>query len=856
MSIGSKGAFNTNSDNTEVWEYIDDSQIFTTNNGWLKINKNTIFHFVDNVVNNGLKHKLNIDLNKNEEIYVIINSIIVTTTGNTTISIGLYNYEKRLIDVIYPNDDSSNNLYKYTINNVEPKGLYIQLGLNNDGLTTSCQIDYKLVILNKKQSSCLYYLLSSNNNETINKGSLVNNNDNGLNSLLLAQQTTTSIGGCEEIGNHRNTINFNGEGVISERLSGIRLYSEEEFYYVVNNVTWESHNIAINLYADIFDMESGEISTFSLIKDTYSNSTTLLSVPKNKIYFRLRVNAGHNDTTKFTATASIIKKTGVDFIKSDNPIINLAFDKNTFITKDEAINYIPQDRNKKYVNLIYKDSETKRTEKLTKIYNNSSKIFVEDNLCHIHFDGTTKSSSYFVEVNIKEGETFYYVIDNLAWEGASISINLWNNIDSDVSNDLVKDTYASGIYEITAKKSLRYLIISATPNTSGKTIRYSGDAYIIYGPNYWLKKYIDENNKKELNIWAPNNIYALEGTKLQIFKSGLAPIRNPYNYDLHITDAKNAFGVNKFYFYEYEVNNSDGDFSLKFGLKDDFNTYNCDNLTNIIQVKKGMSPTENKNLLIIGDSFTDQVYWVAELRRLLTGIVTENYSDTSESNIISDNLINITFIGTRDTNLTPNEGYSGKSYGWFATDGSEINNGGTNPFWNTNENKVDFTWYCNQHSYTKIDYCIILLGTNGYNTDEYVNTVWNALLTHNPNIKVIIMSRAFANPWSSGVYGVKTGQEYLSLSNAAISTNKYFQDHCLLEQYKNNFLFVDYNSQIDVFNNYHYELQPVNQRNNDNKIRSSDSLNDNLHPGKLAYWQIADAVRPAFHYWCLNSNQL
>ena len=599
--------------------------------------------------------------------------------------------------------------------------------MNNDGLTTSCKIDYKLIILNKRQSSYLYYLSLSDNNETINKGSLVNYNNNGLNSLLLAQQTTTSIGSCEEIGSYRNTIFFNGDGTISERLNGIRLYSEEEFYYVVNNVTWESHNIAINLYADIFDMDSGEITTFSLIKDTYANSVTLLKVPKNKIYFRMRVNAGHTDTTKFTATASIVKKTDVDFIKSDDSIVNLAFDKNIFITKDNAISYIPQGRNKKYVNLIYKDQETKRTEKLTKIYNNSSNIFVEDNLCHIHFDGTTKSTSYYVEVNIKKGETFYYVVDNLVWEGASVSINLWNNIDSDVSNDLVKDTYASGIYEITAKKSLRYLIISVTPNTNGKTIKYSGDAYIIYGPNYWLKRYIDENNEKSLNVWAPNNIYALENTKLQIFKSSLAPIRNPYNYDLHITDAKSAFGVNRFYFYEYEVNNSDGNFSLRFGLKDDFNVYDCDNLTNIIQVKKGNSPTENKNILIIGDSFTDQVYWVAELKRLLTGITTGEYSDTSESSITSDNLTNITFIGTKHTDTVPNEGYSGKSYGWFATNGSEINGGGTNPFWNINENKVDFTWYCNQHSYTKIDYCIILLGTNGYNTDEYVNIVWDSL---------------------------------------------------------------------------------------------------------------------------------
>lgn len=60
---------------------------------------------------------------------------------------------------------------------------------------------------------------------------------------------------------------------------------------------------------------------------------------------------------------------------------------------------------------------------------------------------------------------------------------------------------------------------------------------------------------------------------------------------------------------------------------------------------------------------------------------------------------------------------------------------------------------------------------------------------------------------------------------------------------------------MDVFNNYHYEEMAANQRNSDVLIRNSKNTNDNLHPGKYAYWQIADAVRPAFHYWCLRSNE-
>ena len=117
------------------------------------------------------------------------------------------------------------------------------------------------------------------------------------------------------------------------------------------------------------------------------------------------------------------------------------------------------------------------------------------------------------------------------------------------------------------------------------------------------------------------------------------------------------------------------------------------------------------------------------------------------------------------------------------------------------------------------------------------------------------MGMAFANPWSTGTLGLAKGEfEYLPMSSRIHSVNSFFQEHCNLDKYKKNFLFVDYNTQMDIFNNYHYEEMNANQRNNVAKIRNSLNHNDNIHPGKFAYWQIADAARPAFHYWCLNSN--
>ena len=350
----------------------------------------------------------------------------------------------------------------------------------------------------------------------------------------------------------------------------------------------------------------------------------------------------------------------------------------------------------------------------------------------------------------------------------------------------------------------------------------------------------------------PEKVFALDGTTLQIFKGGIALVKNPYNYELHIVNPSSSHcGYNRDWCYEYEVDDANSDFILRFGVTNETmeNPAMCSE-TEIVHVSKKSSPASNKNILCIGDSFTEAGYWVSEFKRLLTGVITSSLSDSSDSDITADALTNLTFIGTQDTDRTPNEGVSGMDYDFFASSGrGDV----TNPFWNPNINDVDFDYYCTQNGFSGIDYAVILLGTNGAHSQASVFKVWDKLLAHNANVKVLILGRCFASPYGAGVGGIHKNQEFLSLSEGAQPWNSTLQSYCKRDEYKNNFCFLDYNTQMDIFSNFRFSLLPCNIRNAEVTRRGSTKVYDNVHPWIKAYWQIADVVRAGFHYWCLET---
>lgn len=336
-------------------------------------------------------------------------------------------------------------------------------------------------------------------------------------------------------------------------------------------------------------------------------------------------------------------------------------------------------------------------------------------------------------------------------------------------------------------------------------------------------------------IWSPKNIYSLISTKTQVFKCGLIYAYNVCNWELNINVVSGtAKGYNRDAYYEYTPVEIDMPFEYTFVGKSDRETITAANTTKIIPVKKGISPANNKNILLIGDSFVEAGYFPTELKRMLTG---------TGGNPVADELMNITFIGTKNKDTVAREGYSGKHYKFFSESDS--------PFWDSVLNDIDFTSYCARNGFAAIDYVVIHLGTNGNYTEANISHFWNRLKEHNPDIKVLILGRCFAVPYGTGMAGMSANQTWLSFSSTTQAYNQYMQDFCEREAYNNNFLYVDYNVLLDNLNNMPYQEVNANTRNTTAKIRLAT---DNVHPAPSGYYQIADAVRAAFHYWCLNSN--
>ena len=243
----------------------------------------------------------------------------------------------------------------------------------------------------------------------------------------------------------------------------------------------------------------------------------------------------------------------------------------------------------------------------------------------LHYFGTSKNAQFtFDGVRLCSGERFRYIITDNHYVTHAIAVNLYATViaaDGTVTpNKLLRDAYGNGSWDLTVPEGYTYIEPYVMVYPNGATL-FEGNAFLLTMDDIYIMNAITRN----VNVWMPNNIYALEGTELQVFKCSVAAIRNPDNYDLHIT-GNGTLGVNRNAYYSYDVDVNNPDFELLFGLKDEFGTYNCAHTTKFVHVKKGQSPSTNKNVLVIGDSFTDQEYWVAELRRLLTGQTTDTYS--------------------------------------------------------------------------------------------------------------------------------------------------------------------------------------------------------------------------------------
>lgn len=325
----------------------------------------------------------------------------------------------------------------------------------------------------------------------------------------------------------------------------------------------------------------------------------------------------------------------------------------------------------------------------------------------------------------------------------------------------------------------------------------------------------------------PENLYIVEGNRLEIFKHSIINAINPDNYYLEATIIN---GEPKGYFYDrvyiYDAQIGDADMTIQFTIKND-KLEIIDTQKSIIHVvEKASNPLANKTVLLIGDSFTQTDVYPNELSRRLkeTGGLP-----------IADELENLTFIGTNNFDGLPREGWSGKSWSHFLSNKS--------PFYNPKTKQIDFENYCKVNGYKGIDYVVILLGTNDFSNNTIISSLFNKLISYNPNIKGIVTGVITPTPFGgAGSEGIHTNQTYFKGVVNSLAYNRKLET-LVKNNYKATFVFADILPSLDTQNNMQFAKVPSSFRNLTTLVKQGTN---NVHPAKAGYLQIADIIYNAF----------
>lgn len=335
----------------------------------------------------------------------------------------------------------------------------------------------------------------------------------------------------------------------------------------------------------------------------------------------------------------------------------------------------------------------------------------------------------------------------------------------------------------------------------------------------------NENSSDGIGVYLslPENLYVVEGNRLEIFKKSIVHAINPDNYYL---EAKIVSGEPNGYFYDrvyiYDAQAGDDNMTIKFTLKNDKLEVIDSKKSIITVVPKASSPSTNKTVLLIGDSFTQTVTYPNELSRRLLG---------KEGVPIGDGLNNLTFIGTNDFGGLPREGWSGKSWDFFL--------GNDSPFYNSDTDQIDFENYCAVNGYSGIDYVVILLGTNSQSNDITISSLFDKLIAYNPNIKGVITGKILPTPFGgAGSVGIQTNQMYFKAMASSLAYNRRMEA-LVKKKYNSTFIFADILPSLDVENNMPYSEVPANFRNQTTLVKQGIN---NVHPDTSGYLQIADVI--------------
>lgn len=171
-----------------------------------------------------------------------------------------------------------------------------------------------------------------------------------------------------------------------------------------------------------------------------------------------------------------------------------------------------------------------------------------------------------------------------------------------------------------------------------------------------------------------------------------------------------------------------------------------------------------------------------------------------------------------------------------------------NPFWNKEEERIDFKGYCEKHSYEKLDLIYILLTWNGlykpYNTDfshhtDYAKMLIRQIHQDYPEAKITLLGVQIcsvnggiaSNYGASGPYS-----DLFGTITTAFNYNDALEELALSDEFKEYCRYVDSKAQFDSEYNMPMVERKVNVRNSITEMIGTNGV----HPTMSGYLQLGD----------------
>ena len=328
----------------------------------------------------------------------------------------------------------------------------------------------------------------------------------------------------------------------------------------------------------------------------------------------------------------------------------------------------------------------------------------------------------------------------------------------------------------------------------------------------------------------PDVMYATVGHEFNIYFESVLRCKNPENFHWKITLGDGNIGHQYSDRLSFIPTSSDlGDKTLSVSVYYDSTTDAAPVITKTVTVKVLASGalSQAKNVMFIGDSYTDMGYIISEIK-----------------NMAGENL---NFVGTRTSTQIDANGNSrtlsheGRS-GWTTTNYMQASrNSVVNPFYNSAVSTFDFSYYMATQSVQKPDIVNICLGTNdGYNwkhTQAPLAVIVNSIKAYDSSIKIVVTT---LSPTPKDAYGY--GRSNLTNGDWNWKQQQYMLSHVqgIYADYgdredENIFIAPAYKN-IDRDYDYEKAVQAVSTRNPATKSVTWD----NVHVSRYGFYKISD----------------